>query len=107
MLNEEFLQTHNAEILAGPIELSSCIDLCDQGGTVILTSPKLFKTRTRNFLLHIKTMGDPVKEGQCKTRGRQILCGNIMFYVNSNVCSYFFCAQVAIGSMRFLYLSGE
>lgn len=69
VLNEEFLQTHNAEILAGPIELSSCIDLCDQGGTVILTSPKLFKTRTRNFLLHIKTMGDPSKEGQCKTRG--------------------------------------
>ncbi|XP_073817547.1 BIR repeat containing ubiquitin-conjugating enzyme isoform X2 [Musca autumnalis] len=69
VLNEEFLQTHNAEILAGPIELSSCIDLCDQGGTVILTSPKLFKTRTRNFLLHIKTMGDPAKDGQCKTRG--------------------------------------
>ncbi|XP_075144573.1 BIR repeat containing ubiquitin-conjugating enzyme [Haematobia irritans] len=69
VLNEEFLQTHNAEILAGPIELSSCIDLSDQGGSVILTSPKLFKTRTRNFLLHIKTMGDPVKDGQCKTRG--------------------------------------
>ncbi|XP_037827973.1 baculoviral IAP repeat-containing protein 6 isoform X2 [Lucilia sericata] len=69
VLNEEFLQTHNAEILAGPIELSSCIDLCDQGGTVILTSPKLYKTRTRNFLLHIKTMADPSKEGQCKTRG--------------------------------------
>ncbi|KAM7359256.1 BIR repeat containing ubiquitin-conjugating enzyme isoform 2-T2 [Cochliomyia hominivorax] len=69
VLNEEFLQTHNAEILAGPIELSSCIDLCDQGGTVILTSPKLFKTRTRNFLLHIKTMADLSKEGQCKTRG--------------------------------------
>uniref|UniRef100_W8AIN7 Dual E2 ubiquitin-conjugating enzyme/E3 ubiquitin-protein ligase BIRC6 n=1 Tax=Ceratitis capitata TaxID=7213 RepID=W8AIN7_CERCA len=69
VLSEEYLQTHNAEILAGPIELSSCIDLCDQGGTVTLTSPKLFKTRTRNFLLHIKTMSDPAKEGQSKTRG--------------------------------------
>ncbi|XP_036324883.1 baculoviral IAP repeat-containing protein 6 isoform X2 [Rhagoletis pomonella] len=68
VLNDEYLQTHNAEILAGPIELSSCIDLCDQGGTVTLTSPKLFKTRTRNFLLHIKTMSDPAKEGQSKTR---------------------------------------
>ncbi|XP_067616443.1 baculoviral IAP repeat-containing protein 6 isoform X2 [Eurosta solidaginis] len=68
VLSEEYLQTHNAEILAGPIELSSCIDLCDQGGTVTLTSPKLFKTRTRNFLLHIKTMSDPSKEGQSKTR---------------------------------------
>lgn len=72
VLSEEYLQTHNAEILAGPIELSSCIDLCDQGGTVTLTSPKLFKTRTRNFLLHIKTMSDPAKEGQSKTRGKYI-----------------------------------
>ncbi|XP_055907013.1 baculoviral IAP repeat-containing protein 6 isoform X1 [Eupeodes corollae] len=69
VLTEEYLQTHNAEILAGPIELSSCMDLCDQGGNVTLTSPKLFKTRARNFLLHIKTMGDPAKEGQGKTRG--------------------------------------
>lgn len=64
------MQAHNAEILAGPIELSSCMDLCDQGGNVTLTSPKLFKTRARNFLLHIKTMGDPAKEGQGKTRGK-------------------------------------
>lgn len=69
MLSEEYLLAHNAEVLAGPIELSSCIDLCDQGGTATLTSPKLFKTRTRNFLLHIKTVSDPSKEGQSKTRG--------------------------------------
>ncbi|XP_034488815.1 baculoviral IAP repeat-containing protein 6 [Drosophila innubila] len=69
VLSEEYLSAHNAEVLAGPIELSSCIDLCDQGGTATLTSPKLFKTRTRNFLLHIKTVSDPSKEGQNKTRG--------------------------------------
>ncbi|KAH8417362.1 hypothetical protein KR222_009764, partial [Zaprionus bogoriensis] len=68
VLSEEYLLAHNAEVLAGPIELSSCIDLCDQGGTATLTSPKLFKTRTRNFLLHIKTVSDPSKEGQNKTR---------------------------------------
>ncbi|XP_064535866.1 baculoviral IAP repeat-containing protein 6 isoform X5 [Drosophila montana] len=68
VLSEEYLLAHNAEVLAGPIELSSCIDLCDQGGTATLTSPKLFKTRTRNFLLHIKTVSDPSKEGQSKTR---------------------------------------
>ncbi|XP_062126380.1 baculoviral IAP repeat-containing protein 6 isoform X3 [Drosophila sulfurigaster albostrigata] len=68
VLSEEYLLAHNAEVLAGPIELSSCIDLCDQGGTATLTSPKLFKTRTRNFLLHIKTVADPSKEGQNKTR---------------------------------------
>ncbi|XP_015038690.2 baculoviral IAP repeat-containing protein 6 isoform X3 [Drosophila pseudoobscura] len=68
VLSEEYLLAHNAEVLAGPIELSSCIDVCDQGGTATLTSPKLFKTRTRNFLLHIKTVADPSKEGQTKTR---------------------------------------
>ncbi|XP_068153762.1 baculoviral IAP repeat-containing protein 6 isoform X3 [Drosophila tropicalis] len=68
VLSEEYLLAHNAEVLAGPIELSSCIDLCDQGGTATLTSPKLFKTRTRNFLLHIKTVSDPSKDGQNKTR---------------------------------------
>ncbi|XP_059217801.1 baculoviral IAP repeat-containing protein 6 isoform X2 [Stomoxys calcitrans] len=88
VLNEEFLQTHNAEILAGPIELSSCIDLCDQGGSVILTSPKLFKTRTRNFLLHIKTMGDPAKDGQCKTRGKKNLktCLSLILLLQHGDC---------------------
>ncbi|EDX13491.1 GD20723 [Drosophila simulans] len=72
VLSEEYLLAHNAEVLAGPIELSSCIDLCDQGGTATLTSPKLFKTRTRNFLLHIKTVSDPSKDGQNKTRAANI-----------------------------------
>ncbi|XP_037945587.1 baculoviral IAP repeat-containing protein 6-like isoform X2 [Teleopsis dalmanni] len=69
VLTDEYLQTYNAEILVGPIELSSCIDLCDQGGVMTLTSPKLFKTRTRNFLLHLRTMSDQSKDGQAKTRG--------------------------------------
>lgn len=62
MLSVEYLHNHNAEILAGPIELASCMDLTEQNGTVILTSPKLFRTRGRNYLIHIKTMTDPTKE---------------------------------------------
>lgn len=102
-MNEEFLQTHNAEILAGPIELSSCIDLCDQGGTVILTSPKLFKTRTRNFLLHIKTMGDPAKDGQCKTRGNYNFPS---FHDLIQKMNYFNLLQDVIGYMKsqFMYV---
>ncbi|XP_055696918.1 baculoviral IAP repeat-containing protein 6 isoform X3 [Phlebotomus papatasi] len=69
VLSVEYLQTHNAEILAGPIELSSCMDLSEQGGTVTLTSPKLFRTKGRNYLIHIKTMNDPSKDSQGKTRG--------------------------------------
>ncbi|XP_055678934.1 baculoviral IAP repeat-containing protein 6 isoform X2 [Lutzomyia longipalpis] len=68
VLSVEYLQTHNAEILAGPIELSSCMDLSEQSGTVTLTSPKLFRTKGRNYLIHIKTMNDPSKDSQGKTR---------------------------------------
>lgn len=70
VLCEEYLQAHNAEIIAGPIELSSCMDLTEQGGSVTLTSPKLFKAKGRNFLIHIKTMVDLVKDGPAKTRGK-------------------------------------
>lgn len=69
MLSEEFLQARSAEILVGPIELSSCMDLSEQGGVVTLTGPKLLKTKSRNFLLHIKTVADMSKDGQGKTRG--------------------------------------
>lgn len=69
VLSEEYLQSHNADIIAGPMELSSGIDLSEQNGLVMLTSPKLFKTKSRNFLVHIKTMVDANKDGQGKTRG--------------------------------------
>lgn len=69
VLSEDYLQAHNAEILAGPIELASCMDLNEDGGLVTLTSPKLFKTKSRNFLVHIKTMADASKNGHGKTRG--------------------------------------
>lgn len=69
VLSEEYLQARNAEILAGPIELSSCMDLNEQGGTVTLVSPKLLKSKARNYLLHIKTMADVSKDGHTKMRG--------------------------------------
>ncbi|XP_058811824.1 baculoviral IAP repeat-containing protein 6 isoform X3 [Topomyia yanbarensis] len=69
VLSEEYLQARNAEILVGPIELASCMDLSEQAGSVTLTSPKLLKSKGRNYLLHIKTMTDLSKDGQTKTRG--------------------------------------
>uniref|UniRef100_A0A182SYF5 UBC core domain-containing protein n=1 Tax=Anopheles maculatus TaxID=74869 RepID=A0A182SYF5_9DIPT len=68
LLSEEYLQARNAEIVVGPIELASCMDLSEQGGCVTLTSPKLLKSKGRNYLLHIKTMTDLSKDGQGKTR---------------------------------------
>lgn len=73
VLSEEYLQARNAEILAGPIELASCMDLSEQGGIVTLVSPKLLKSKARNYLLHIKTMDNVTKDGQNKTRGKNLL----------------------------------
>lgn len=70
VLSEEYLQARNAEILAGPVELASCMDLSEQGGVVTLVSPKLLKSKARNYLLHIKTMADLSKDGHGKTRGK-------------------------------------
>ncbi|XP_052743953.1 baculoviral IAP repeat-containing protein 6 isoform X2 [Bicyclus anynana] len=63
--SEEYLQSHNAEILAGPLFLSSGLDATQQSGTLILTSPRLYRARGRTFLIHIKTLFDPDKE-MCK-----------------------------------------
>ncbi|GBP68238.1 Baculoviral IAP repeat-containing protein 6 [Eumeta japonica] len=60
--NEEYVQAHNAEILAGPLLLSSGLDLTQQSGTLILTSPKLYRAKGRTFLIHIKTLFDPAKD---------------------------------------------
>lgn len=60
--SEEYLQAHNAEILAGPLLLSSGLDLTQQSGTLILTSPRLYRARGRTFLIHIKTLFDPAKD---------------------------------------------
>lgn len=60
--SEEYLQAHNAEILAGPLLLSSGLDLTQQSGCLILTSPRLYRARGRTFLIHIKTLFDPAKD---------------------------------------------
>lgn len=81
VLSEEYLQARNAEILAGPIELASCMDLNEQGGTVTLVSPKLLKSKARNYLLHIKTMADVSKDGHNKMRGEydvELMCMHVL-----------------------------
>lgn len=60
--SEEYLQAHNAEILAGPLILSSGLDSTQQSGVLTLTSPRLYRARGRTFLIHIKTLFDPAKD---------------------------------------------
>lgn len=60
--SEEYLQAHNAEILAGPLLLSSGLHSSMHSGTLILTSPRLYRAKGRTFLIHIKTLYDPAKD---------------------------------------------
>ncbi|KAK5648597.1 hypothetical protein RI129_003489 [Pyrocoelia pectoralis] len=54
--SHEYLQSQNVDILAGPVDIVSCLDLTEQSGCVTLTSPKLFKSCIRTLLLHIKSV---------------------------------------------------
>ncbi|KAL4237916.1 Baculoviral IAP repeat-containing protein 6 [Mactra antiquata] len=54
VLDPQFLESHNAEILCGPIDISDCLDLSGNSGLVSLTSPQLLLSKPRSFLLHIK-----------------------------------------------------
>lgn len=56
VLSREFLDTHNAEILCGPLSLASYLDLSCQSGIVTFTSPKLMETKSRTFIIHLKAL---------------------------------------------------
>lgn len=63
VLTEEYQRHHKTEVLCGPINLQRCMDLSDHSGCVTLTSPKLFRTKAKVLLVHIKALLDPAKEG--------------------------------------------
>lgn len=56
VISQEYLRAHNADILAGPVNIATNLDLSEQCGSVTLTSPKLFKSRNRTLLLHIRAV---------------------------------------------------
>lgn len=58
------MRAQHAELLAGPVQLVSGLDLSGQGGVVTLTSPALIKYRSRTLLIHVKTMFHPVHQDQ-------------------------------------------
>lgn len=61
--SDEYLRQHNTEILCGPINLQRCTDLSDHSGCVTLTSPRLFRSKAKTILVHIKALIDPAKDG--------------------------------------------
>lgn len=68
VITQEYLRAHNAEILAGPIDITSHLDLTEQSGIVTLTSPKLFKTKLRNLLLHIRAVNPKDESARGKVK---------------------------------------
>lgn len=58
VITEEYQRQHNTEILCGPIDLHRCVDLSCRSGCVTLTSPKLFRSKARTLLVHIKALID-------------------------------------------------
>ncbi|XP_076756528.1 BIR repeat containing ubiquitin-conjugating enzyme isoform X2 [Xylocopa sonorina] len=62
VITQEFQRKHNTEILCGPIDLHRSLDLSWRSGCVTLTSPKLFRSKARTLLVHIKALIDPTKD---------------------------------------------
>ncbi|EFN66625.1 Baculoviral IAP repeat-containing protein 6 [Camponotus floridanus] len=58
VITEEYQRQHNTEILCGPIDLHRCMDLSCRSGCVTLTSPKLFRSKAKTLLVHIKALID-------------------------------------------------
>ena len=53
----DFLQSHHAEIVSGPISVGQCLELSGNAATITFTAPQLFTEKGRSaFLLHIKSM---------------------------------------------------
>lgn len=72
----QFLESHNAEILCGPVSISDCLDLSGHSGLVSLTSPQLLLSKPRSFLLHIK--GFPSKIIERHTEKMKVIIYQLM-----------------------------
>ncbi|XP_065342145.1 baculoviral IAP repeat-containing protein 6 isoform X6 [Cloeon dipterum] len=57
--SEEYSSEHNTEVLCGPVNMMSSLDLSGLSGIVTLTSPALLTTRSRTLLVHIKAIFTP------------------------------------------------
>lgn len=51
---ELFLKSVGAEVVCGPLDTASFMDVSCQSANVVMTSPKLILSKTRNFYLHIR-----------------------------------------------------
>lgn len=82
VLDPSFSESHNAEILCGPINISSCLDLSGNGGLITLTSPQLLVSKPKAFLLHVKgfIQNGGKSEEKCEKQKVILACSNIHLY---------------------------
>ena len=83
VLDPSFLESHNAEILCGPVYLSDCLDLSEKSGLVSLTSSKLLISKPRSFLLHIK--GFPGKKDDLPASEKGKVVSFMDFWIRGGV----------------------
>ncbi|XP_076097651.1 dual E2 ubiquitin-conjugating enzyme/E3 ubiquitin-protein ligase BIRC6-like isoform X3 [Mytilus galloprovincialis] len=69
VLDPSFLESHNAEVLCGPVNISNCLDLSGNSGLITLTSPQLLNSKPKAFLIHMK--GFPSKADECSDQPKE------------------------------------
>ena len=72
VLDRDFLEKHRAEIVCGPVDLRSNVDLSGHGGIITLSSPQLLKLKSRSYLLHIKALPSLKDPGGRVGKGLQV-----------------------------------
>ena len=89
VLDPHFLKRYSAEILCGPVDLGSHVDLSGHSGVLSLTSPQLLKVKSRSFLLHIKALStgkdEERKEGGSSNNNKNRATNTSSSATSSNV----------------------
>jgi len=65
-LGSEFLERHRSEIVCGPLDLANYVDLSGTQGIIPLTSIQLLKSKSKSFLLHIKSKSSAKERAAAK-----------------------------------------
>ena len=71
-LGSDFLERHRSEIVCGPLELANYVDLSGTQGIIPLTSIQLLKSKSKSFLLHIKSKSSAKDRASAKPT--QVCC---------------------------------
>lgn len=104
--NEEFLRSINAEVVCGPLDLGTHIDLSGGSGTVVMTSPELLLKKARNLFLFIKAKGKledtPSTSSSQKTSPVVLNQSTLSFVLHQSVSIFQFQFCVSFSSDNYL-----